>query len=136
MFKRAIVGNRGKNKIDLPLEEHVFVENEDEIVLDYNGIYVDFPFKVNSKTIENYPERILEGNLSNVQGPKISNQTGINSLKDFLKKPLESDIRNLNEEFILKEITEVYVPIYEARLIGPNKKVELLRLDAVRNKIL
>jgi len=136
LFKRAIVGNRGKNKIDLPLEEHVFVENEDEIVLDYNGIYVDFPFKVNSKTIENYPERILEGNLSNVQGPKISNQTGINSLKDFLKKPLESDIRNLNEEFILKEITEVYVPIYEARLIGPNKKVELLRLDAVRNKIL
>jgi hypothetical protein len=30
-FKRALVGNRGKNKIDLPLEEHVFVENEEEL---------------------------------------------------------------------------------------------------------
>jgi hypothetical protein len=29
-FKKAIVGKRGKNKVDLKLEEHVFVENEDE----------------------------------------------------------------------------------------------------------
>ena len=36
----------------------------------------------------------------------------------------------------LKEITEVYVPIYEARLTGPKNKVGLLRLDAVRKKIL
>ena len=34
-FKRAFVGNRGKNKIDLPLEEHVFVEEEDELVFDH-----------------------------------------------------------------------------------------------------
>ena len=27
-FKKAIVGKRGKNKVDLKLEEHVFVENE------------------------------------------------------------------------------------------------------------
>ena len=56
--------------------------------------------------------------------------------KDFLKKSLESDIRKLNEEFILGAITEVYVPIYEARLTGPKNKVGILRLDAVRNKIL
>jgi len=136
LFKRAFVGNRGKNKIDLPLEEHVFVENEDEIVLDHNGIEVDFPFKVNSKTIENYPDKILKDNLSNVKGPTITNQDAINSLKDFLKKPLESDIRDLNEEFTLNEIMEVYVPIYEARLTGPKNKVGLLRIDAVRNKIL
>jgi hypothetical protein len=30
----------------------------------------------------------------------------------------------------------LYVPIFEARLIGPKKKVGLIRIDAVRKKIL
>ena len=37
---------------------------------------------------------------------------------------------------VLREISEVYVPIYEARLIGPKKKIAIIRIDAVRNKIL
>ena len=135
-FKRAFVGNRGKNKVDLPLEEHVFVEQENELVFDHNGTIVEFPFKVNSKTVENYPEKILENNLSHVKSPKITNQSAIEGLKEFLKKPLESDIRKLNEEFTLGNITEIYVPIYEARLTGPKNKVGLLRLDAIRKKIL
>ena len=49
---------------------------------------------------------------------------------------METDVRDLTEEFILREITEVYVPIFEARLIGPKKKVGIIRIDAVRNKIL
>ena len=135
-FKRAFVGNRGKNKVDLPLDEHVFVEQEDEIVFDHNGTIVGFPFKVNSKSVENYPDKILEDNLPNVKSPKISNSSATNSLKEFLKKPLESDIRKLNEEFVLGDVTEVYIPIYEARLTGPKNKVGLIRLDAIRKKIL
>ena len=135
-FKRAFVGNRGKNKIDLPLEEHVFVEEEDELVFDHNGIELKFPFKIDSKTIENYPDQILTENSENVKKSKITYDSAKILLKESLKKPLESDIRKLNEEFILKEITEVYVPIYEARLTGPKNKVGLLRLDAIRKKIL
>ena len=135
-FKRAFVGNRGKNKIDLPLEEHVFVEEEDELAFDHNGTEIKFPFKIDSKTIENYPDQILTENSANVKKPKITFDSAANLLKDSLKKPLESDIRKLNEEFVLKGITEVYVPIYEARLTGPKNKVDLLRLDAVRKKIL
>ena len=135
-FKRAFVGNRGKNKIDLPLEEHVFVEEKDVLVFDHNGTEVKFPFKINSKTIENYPDQILIENSSNVKKMQITFDSAINLLKESLKKPLESDIRKLNEEFTLESITEVYVPIYEARLTGPKNKVGLLRLDAVRKKIL
>ena len=135
-FKRAFIGNRGKNKIDLPLEEHVFVEKEEEIFFDHNGTPVEFPFKINSKSIENYPDKILTDNAINVKRPKIANEQAIESLKEALKKPLEPGIRKLNEEFILGEIIEVYVPIYEARLTGPKNKVGLLRLDAVRKKIL
>jgi hypothetical protein len=135
-FKRAFIGDRGKNKIDLPLEEHVFVEEEDELVFDHNGNEVKFPFKINSKTIENYPDQILTENSANVKKIQVTHAFAVDLLKESLKNPLESDIRKLNEEFILKEITEVYVPIYEARLAGPKNKVGLLRLDAVRKKIL
>ena len=135
-FKKAFVGNRGKNKIDLPLEEHVFIEEEDELVFDHNGTQVKFPFKINSKTIENYPDQILSKNPANVKKIQITYDSAINSLKEVLKKPIEADIRKLNDEFIVNEITEVYIPIYEARLTGPKNKVGLLRLDAVRKKIL
>ena len=135
-FKRALVGNRGKNKIDLPLEEHAFIEEEDELVFDQNGTEVKFPFKIDSKTIENYPDQILNENSDNVKKLQITFDSAIDLLKESLKKPLESDIRKLNDEFVLKEITLVYVPVYEARLIGPKNKVGLIRLDAIRKKIL
>ena len=35
-----------------------------------------------------------------------------------------------------EEIAEIYVPVFEARLIGPKKKVGIMRIDAVRRKIL
>lgn len=135
-FKRAFIGNRGKNKIDLPMEEHVFVEKEETMVFDYNGNQINFPFKINSKTIENYPDRILSENLANIKKLKITFESAIKLLRESLKKPLESDIRKLNEELIVNEITQIYVPVYEARLSGPKNKVGLIRLDAVRKKIL
>ena len=135
-LSKTFVGKRGKNKIDIQLEEHVFVEEENEMVFDHHGREIKFPFKINSKTIENYPHRLLEKNSPNVKKPEITYDTAIEKLKNFLQKPLEPEVRSLSDEFVLREITEVYVPIFEARLIGPNKKIGLLRIDAVRNKIL
>ena len=135
-FKKAIVGKRGKNKVDLKLEEHVFVENEDELTFDHHGREIKFPFKLNSKTTENYPNRLLEKNSSNVKNCELTHDDAIKKLQTFLKKPLDNEVRNIEEEFVLREINKVYVPIYEARLIGPKKKVSIIRIDAVRNKIL
>jgi len=135
-FTKALSGKRGKNKIDLRLEEHVFVEEEDELSFDLHGHEIKFPFKINSKTVENYPKRILEKNQQNIKKPEITNDAAIEKLQSQLKKPVETDVRDLTEEFVLREITEVYVPIFEARLIGPKKKVGIIRIDAVRNKVL
>ena len=135
-LEKAFSGKHGKNKIDLQLEEHVFVEEEDELIFDHHGREIKFPFKINSKTIENYPKRLLQKNSSNVKNPEITYDAAIEKLKELLKKPMEPDVRDLKDEFVLREITEVYVPIFEARLIGPNKKIGVLRIDAVRNKIL
>ena len=135
-LKKAFVGSGGKNKVDLPLEEHVFVEEIDDLYVDYNGNEINFPFKVNSKTTETYPDKILEENSPNVKKPKITNDSAIQLLQDLIKKPLHNEIRNLKEKFTVLEIMEVYVPIYEARLTGPKGKAGLLRLDAVRKKVL
>ena len=65
-----------------------------------------------------------------------------NTLKNIIT-PWDDRVKDnlINPEEILKnvkinEILEVYVPIYESRLIGPKKKIKLLRIDAVRKKIL
>ncbi|MCV0401708.1 MAG: hypothetical protein K5777_07000 [Nitrosopumilus sp.] len=132
---KAFVGNRGKNKIDFKLEEHVFVEEEDELTFDHHGRDIEFPYKIDSKTVENYPQKLLEENAESVKKPEMAHDTAIGKLQTQLKKPLETDVRGLNEEFVLNDISEIYIPIFEARLVGPKKKVELLRIDAVRKKV-
>ena len=135
-LEKTFVGKRGKNKVDLKLEEHVFVEEEDGLTFDHHGRSIKFPFKINSKTVENYPKNILDKHGPNVKKTEITYDAAIGKLQTELKKPLELEVRDLNEEFVLREISEVYVPIYEARLIGPKKKVGIIRIDAVRKKIL
>lgn len=135
-LEKAFVGKRGKNKIDLNLEEHVFVEGEDELTFDHNGLEIELPFKIDSKNIENYPNRILDENHANVKKPEFSYESALDKLKTRLKKPLEEDVRDLKDEFTLHDITEVYIPIFEARLSDLKKKVEIIRIDAVRKKIL
>lgn len=135
-LRKAFVGNRGKNKIELQLEEHVFIEEECDVTFDHHGTEIKFQFTIDSKTIENYPQQLLDANLNNVKKLELTYDAAIEQLKFILKKPLEPDIRNLNDRFFLNSISEIYIPIFEARLVGPNKKIEILRIDAARNKTL
>lgn len=135
-LEKVFVGKRGKNKIDLDLEEHVFVEGEDELTFDHNGSQIELPFQIDSKNIENFPKKILDGSNSNVKKPDFPYDSAIDKLKIHLKKPLEEDVRDLKDEFVLRDITEVYLPIFEARLSDLKKKVGIIRIDAVRKKIL
>ena len=60
----------------------------------------------------------------------------VQKLIEKLKKSIGDDIRSFHEELILEDILEVYVPIFEAKLIGPKNKEKILRIDAVRKKVL
>lgn len=135
-FEKAFVGKRGRNKIDLQIEEHVFVEEQDEIVLDHHGRNVKIPYKTSPDMVENYSSRLISKNQKNVRRSEITTETGVSRLQDLLKKPLDPDVRDLTEEFSLQKVVELYVPVFESRLIGPKKKIVIMRLDAVRNKIL
>lgn len=134
-FAKAL-SKKGKNKVDLPLEEHVYIEEEGAIYFDHHGHEIKFPFKIDSKNIENYPNKVLENNENNVKRPEITHDSAIEKLSTKLEKPIEPDVRDLKDKLTIKEVSEIYVPIYEARLVGPNKKIGILRIDAVRKKVL
>ena len=124
-----------KNTVSINLEEHVFIEKGNEVILDHHGKPRDMTYKVNPKDIESYPKRTLKKNT--VKEFEITEAAAIKILAESLQyfKDFE-DVRDLNENLSVNEIITVYVPIYEARLIGPNKRVQIMRFDTVKNKIL
>jgi len=90
------------------------------------------PYKMSSRLIESYPSRTLEKTKNNVKKPEITYDAAVLRLTSKLKKSVSIGRRNLEEKITINEIIELYVPIYEARLIGPKKNVRLMRLDSIR----
>ena len=68
--------------------------------------------------------------------PEITYDAAANKLITKLKKSVSIGRRNLTEKIAINEIIELYVPIYEARLIGPKKNVRIMRIDGIRKKVL
>ena len=127
---------RKKNQIDLEIEEHVFLEEEKEVAFDHHGKEIKMPYKMSSRLIESYPRRTLEKTKDNVKKPEITYDAAVARLTSKLKKSVSIGRRNLEEKVTINEIIELYVPIYEARLIGPKKNVRLMRIDSIRKKVL
>ena len=51
-IQKTLSSKKGKNKVDLKLEEHVFINEEGTIYFDHHGQEIKFPFKLDSKSIE------------------------------------------------------------------------------------
>ncbi|MFQ5573007.1 MAG: hypothetical protein ACE5EJ_02025 [Nitrosopumilaceae archaeon] len=130
------LAKKSKNKVELPLEEHVFIDEEGEMAFDHHGKEIRFQYKINSKAIENFPNNVLKDPRVHVRESELTHIAVIKKLESKLKESLDSAIRNLTDELIINKITEIYVPIFEARLVGPEKKAGIMRIDAVRKKIL
>ncbi len=125
-----------KNQVDLELEEHVYIDDEQEVAFDHHGKEIKMPYKMSSRLIESYPRRTLEKTKNNVKKPEITYDAAVTRLTSKLKKSVSIGRRNLQEKITINEIIELYVPIYEARLIGPKKSVRLMRIDGIRKKVL
>jgi len=135
-WKQALSTKKAKNKVDLILEEHAFIDDEHVAYFDHHGKEVKFNVKMDAKSVENYPSKILGDKSNTVKKPEVSDKDVIDGLFAKLSRPSGAKIRDLKEKLTINEISEIYVPVYEARLVGPKKKVEILRLDAVANRIL
>ncbi len=124
-----------KNKVELEIEEHIYLENDDDMAFDYQGKTIDLPYHATKKIIENYTKTKLIKSWK-IRKPELTIDAMVKKLIDKLKKSVGDDVRSFHEELVLEDILEVYVPIFEAKLIGPKNKEKVLRIDAVRKKML
>ena len=126
-----------KEEVELEVEEHAVQRQSGTLTLDHHGHEVkEFPHKIDSRSIENYPVRILEQNSENVKHQEMTRESCIDKLKLKLLKISPQDVRINSEKFIIDKITTVYVPIHEARCVDPKKKIGILRIDGITKKVL
>ena len=136
-LKKTFSIKRGKSRISIDLKEHVFVDESTKITFDADGNEVPLPkYKTGSEATEAAYLDILARNADAIKKPPTEREDAVALLEERLKSALEDDIEILAEQFDLDSITELYVPMFEARLRGPDNKAVIIRVDAARKKIL
>ena len=125
-----------KNKIKIQMQERVMLENDADVSFDHHGKAMNLSYKDTLKLLEKHPKKTINDDKDSIRRPEITIEAAKLKLIAKLKKPADAGIKSSEETFEFRDILEIYVPIYEARLIGPKKRVKILRIDAVRKKIL
>ena len=118
------------------MQERVMLENIDDISFDHHGKEMTLSYSDTLKLLDKHPKKSINEDKDSVRRPEITSDAVISKLISKLKKPAETGIKSSEENIELKDLLEIYVPIFEARLIGPKKRIKILRIDAIRKKIL
>ena len=125
-----------KNKIKIQMQERVMLENMADISFDHHGKEINLSYNDTVKLLEKHPKKTINENKESIRRPEITIPAAKSKLIAKLKKPADAGTKSSEEIFDFRDILEIYVPIYEARLIGPKKRIKIVRIDAVRKKIL
>tara|TARA_B100001123_G_C15274137_1_gene1011479 strand:- start:776 stop:1480 length:705 start_codon:yes stop_codon:yes gene_type:complete len=125
-----------RHKVKIDMQERVILENIDDVSFDHHGKEMKLSYTDTLKLLEKHPKKALNEDKDSIRRPEITIDAAISKLILKLKKPADAGIKSSNESIEINDILEIYVPIYEARLIGPKKRIKILRIDAVRKKIL
>ena len=125
-----------KNKIKILMQERVMLENTADISFDHHGKEINLSYNDTLKLLEKHPKKTINENKESIRRPEITIPAAKSKLISKLKKPADAGTKSSEEIFDFRDILEIYVPIYEARLIGPKKRIKIVRIDAVRKKIL
>lgn len=133
--KRGISGEK-ENQLPIPVEEHVEIAVEDELVLNSHGNESKLNYKIETKHQENFPDKVLEKNKTQVRESSLTKEEVLEKLVNILKEIVEEDVKMVKEKIVIDRIDEVFVPIYEARCVDQKNKVQILRIDAINKKVL
>ena len=125
-----------KNKIKILMQERVMLENTADISFDHHGKEINLSYNDTLKLLEKHPKKTINGDKESIRKPEITIAAAKSKLISKLKRPADAGTKSSEEIFDFRDILEIYVPIYEARLIGPKKRIKIVRIDAVRKKIL
>jgi hypothetical protein len=125
-----------KNKVKIEMQERVMLENTDDISFDHHGKEMNLSYNDTLKLLDKHPKKTLNKSRDSIRRPEITLDAAISKLISKLMKPADAGVKSSEDNIEFRDILEIYVPIYEARLIGPKKRIKILRIDAIRKKIL
>ena len=125
-----------KNKVKIEMQERVMLENTDDISFDHHGKEMNLSYNDTLKLLDKHPKKTLNESRDSIRRPEITLDAAISKLISKLMKPADAGVKSSEDNIEFRDILEIYVPIYEARLIGPKKRIKILRIDAIRKKIL
>lgn len=134
----GIMARRGRGSVDVDLEEHVYIDNSGSVCLDMSGSEIDAPFRGDpARSAEPDPASVLDAAAGRVRAPeKGAAAAAVEILRGRLREKIEGGARGLSDEFSVERLAEVYVPVYEARLVGPRRKAAIMRVDAARKSVI
>ena len=115
-----------KNKVKIEMQERVMLENTDDISFDHHGKEMNLSYKDTLKLLDRHPKKTLNEDKDSIRRPEITLDAAISKLTSKLMKPSDAGIKSSEDSIEFRDILEIYVPIYEARLIGPKKRIKIL----------
>ncbi|MDH3793773.1 MAG: hypothetical protein OER78_01705 [Nitrosopumilus sp.] len=125
------------NKVEIPVEEHVELDIEDEIVFNSTGSEIKFDYKIDSRNVENFPEEILKNNEMYLRPSSLTEEQAVDGLIKLLQEGnMDEGIRKIKEKITIDRLEQIYVPVYEVRCVDSKNKVETLRIDGMNLKVL
>lgn len=124
-----------KKTVDLKFDEHVIIDKKIKKVFNDKNEEIDEPYKITPQMIENYPDNILKQNAENIKKVEFQDKIAKKAFEK-LRELIGNDVRIVSENFSVNQFQVIYVPIFEARCVNPDKKVGLLRIDGISKKIL
>lgn len=131
---RAVSGRGASRRVDLEVEELVSDEREGRVFVDHHGKATAFSHKVGARDVEPYPRRAL-ASAGDVRDPEVGQDELVARLREAISPRLDaSAVRDLDESLEVTAIDRIYVPIVEARLVGPKRRIRIMRIDAVSRR--
>ena len=125
------------NKVEIPVEEHVELDIEDEIVFNSTGSEVKFDYKIDSRNVENFPEEILKNNEMYLRPSSLTEEQAVDGLIKLLQEGnMDEEVRKIKEKITIDRLEQIYVPVYEVRCVDSKNEVEILRIDGMNLKVL
>lgn len=137
-FGKKMKAGVGLKKKDLEINatEHAVDTITDLMYFDCNGLESAFDYNIDSESVENYSQRIIDANKDHIRKVPIEEDVIFSKLAQKLKKNLNSDIQINSEDFIITEFKEIFIPIYEIKCYDTKDKAVVARIDALTGKFL
>lgn len=123
-----------KNDLEINVTEHAIDEISDTMYIDCNGLEYSFGYSMDSDSVENYSQRVLDANKGHIRKVPITEDAIFAKLAQKLKEKLNSDIKINSEDFVIVEFQEIFIPIYEIKCYDSKNKAAVARIDALTGK--